>query len=273
MGNNIQIFKNEQFGEIRTVANENNEPLFVANDVATMLGYANPRDAIANHVDEEDKATVAIHDGSQNRNMVVITESGFYSLVLSSKIEKAKKVKKWVTSEVLPSIRKNGGYIVSSEDDTPEIIMARAILVAQETIKKKDEKLKQLEAEKIKIIEETKPCVVFTESVKVSNTNILVRDLAKIITQNGIPIGAQRLYDWFVEKKYLIRHKRWSKSKNKYATYYTPTQASFERDLFWVSERPISNPGETPFTVFTTYVTGKGQIYFVNKFLKQKELV
>lgn len=94
MGNNIQIFKNEQFGEIRTLANENNEPLFVANDVATMLGYANPRDAIANHVDEEDKATVAIHDGSQNRNMVVITESGFYSLVLSSKIEKAKKVKK-----------------------------------------------------------------------------------------------------------------------------------------------------------------------------------
>ena len=174
---------------------------------------------------------------------------------------------------MLPSIRKNGGYIVSSEDDTPEIIMARAILVAQETIKKKDEKLKQLEAEKIKIIEETKPCVVFAESVKVSNTNILVRDLAKIITQNGIPIGAQRLYDWFVEKKYLIRHKRWSKSKNKYATYYTPTQASSERDLFWVSERPISNPGETPFTVFTTYVTGKGQIYFVNKFLKQKELV
>lgn len=111
MGNNIQIFKNEQFGEIRTVANENNEPLFVANDVATMLGYANPRDAIANHVDEEDKATVAIHDGSQNRNMVVITESGFYSLVLSSKIEKAKKVKKWVTSEVLPSIRKNGYYV------------------------------------------------------------------------------------------------------------------------------------------------------------------
>lgn len=157
--------------------------------------------------------------------------------------------------------------------DNPDLIIQLATKLKEERAEKERAILanKQLEADKIKIIEETKPCVVFTESVKVSNTNILVRDLAKIITQNGIPIGAQRLYDWFVEKKYLIRHKRWSKSRNKYVTYYTPTQVSSERDLFWVSERPISNPGETPFTVFTTYVTGKGQIYFVNKFLSNKE--
>lgn len=273
MKDNIQIFKNEQFGEIRTATNSNNEPIFCLSDICNVLKLSNNR-KVKSQLDDDVTLSYPIVDSlGRKQEATFVTEAGLYDVIIRSDSPLAKPIRKWLTSEVMPSIRKTGGYIVSKEDDTPEIIMARAILVAQETIKKKDEKLKQLEAEKIKIIEETKPCVVFTESVKVSNTNILVRDLAKIITQNGIPIGAQRLYDWFVEKKYLIRHKRWSKSKNKYVTYYTPTQASSERDLFWVSERPISNPGETPFTVFTTYVTGKGQIYFVNKFLKQKEFV
>lgn len=115
-------------------------------------------------------------------------------------------------------------------------------------------------------IEEQRPAVVFTESVRVMSTNILIRDLAKIITQNGYKIGEQRLYEWMVKNIYLIRNKRWSKTRNRYMFYYTPTQAAAERKLFWVSERSVSNPGQQPFASVTCYVTGEGQIFFINKF-------
>lgn len=115
-------------------------------------------------------------------------------------------------------------------------------------------------------IEEQRPAVVFTESVRVMSTNILIRDLAKIITQNGYKIGEQRLYEWMVKNNYLIRNKRWSKTRNRYMFYYTPTQAAAERKLFWVSERPVSNPGQRPFASITCYVTGEGQVFFINKF-------
>lgn len=118
--------------------------------------------------------------------------------------------------------------------------------------------------------EEAKPAIIFTESVKVCNTYILIRDLAKIITQNGYKIGERRLYEWMVENNYLIKNKRWSKTNNRYVFYYTPTQSATERQLFWVSERPITNPGQQPFMSFTCYVTGEGQVFFVNKFKNLK---
>ncbi len=112
----LQIFNNPDFGEIRIVERDG-KPWFVGKDIAAALGYSNPRDALAVHVDDEDKATVAIHDGSQNRNMTIISESGVYSLIFSSKLEKAKEFKRWVTAEVLPTIRKQGGYLTPEAAD------------------------------------------------------------------------------------------------------------------------------------------------------------
>lgn len=121
--NELKIFENPEFGAVRTVE-IGGEPWLVGKDVAAALGYSNPRDALGTHVDDEDKATVAIHDGSQNRSMTVINESGLYSLVLSSKLPGARKFRRWVTAEVLPSIRKTGGYALPK--DYPSALRALA---------------------------------------------------------------------------------------------------------------------------------------------------
>lgn len=145
--NEIQIFKNEEFGEVRTLV-VNNEPWFVGNDVASILGYSQTAKAVREHVDTEDKGVSILDTPGGNQQVTIINESGFYSLVLSSKLPTAKKFKRWVTSEVLPAIRKTGGYIATKPDDTPESIMARAVLVAQETMKRQE---RELEAAKERI--------------------------------------------------------------------------------------------------------------------------
>ena len=134
----MTIFKNPAFGEVRTMTMENGQVGFVGKDIATALGYKNTRDALSKHVEEEDKTTVAIRDTGSNyvSQGVLINESGLYSLILSSKLPQAKEFKHWVTSEVLPAIRKNGGYMAVKPEDTPESIMARAVLIAEATIKK-----------------------------------------------------------------------------------------------------------------------------------------
>lgn len=132
------------------------------------------------------------------------------------------------------------------------------------------ERLQLANEDLMKEIEDQKPAVIFTNSVKSSQTNILIRDLAKLITQNGHEIGQQRLYEWMVKNKYLIRHQRFSKSKGKYDNYYTPTQLAAKKKLFWVEEKTISNPGEPVFTKFTCYVTGEGEVYFINVFKNKK---
>lgn len=144
--NELMIFNNPEFGNIRTMERDG-APWFVGKDVAEALGYSNSRDAVSTHVDGEDKATVAFHDGSQNRNMVVINESGLYALVLGSKLPTAKKFKRWVTSEVIPSIRKHGGYINGQENMTPEELMASALLMAQKTLADRDARISTLTVE------------------------------------------------------------------------------------------------------------------------------
>lgn len=139
--NNLQIFKNASFGEVRTIIIDN-EPWFVGKDVASILGYAEPRSAISKKVDAEDKGVAKMETPSGEQKMTIINESGLYSLILSSKLPKAKEFKRWVTSEVLPSIRKNGGYIINQENMTSEELLANAVLVAQRVI---DEKQKQIE--------------------------------------------------------------------------------------------------------------------------------
>lgn len=248
---NLQTFTNEEFGQVRTML-INGEPYFVGKDITDNLGYRNGSRDIERHVDAEDRAEAMVHDGSQHRNMIIINESGLYSLILGSKLPSAKRFKRWVTSEVLPSIRQNGGYIANQENLTPEQIVANALIVAQNIIKQKD-----------KLLEEQKPKVLFADAVSASHTSILVGDLAKLLRQNGIDIGANRLFEWLRENGYLI--------KRKGTDWNMPTQYSMELDLFEITERTVNNPDGSIRTTKTPKVTGKGQQYFINKFLNTED--
>lgn len=251
--NEIQIFKNDSFGAVRTVEVEGT-PYFVGKDVAEILGYSNTRDALARHVDSEDKADVVIHDGSQNRTMAVINESGLYSLILSSKLPKAKEFKHWVTSEILPTIRKHGAYM--TENTLEKALTSPDFLIQLATqLKEEQAQRKALEQR----VEADRPKVLFAEAVETSQTSILVGDLAKLIKQNGVDIGQKRLFAWLRENGYLIKS---GNSTN------MPTQRSMDMKLFEVKERSISNPDGSVRVTKTTKVTGKGQTYFINIFLK-----
>lgn len=254
---NLQIFKNEEFGEIRTVT-VNNEPWFVGKDVANILEYTNTAKAIRDHIDEEDKLTERIVLSGQNREVIVINESGLYSLILSSKLPTAKKFKHWVTSEILPTIRKTGGYVSNDDmfintylpfaDDQTKLLFKSTL----ETVKKLNKK-----------IEEDKPKVLFANAVETAQNSILIGDLAKLIKQNGVNIGQKRLFDWMRENGYLIKN---GTSKN------MPTQKAMDLKLFEIKERTVNNPDGSVRITKTTKVTGKGQSYFINKFLVRKEV-
>ena len=257
--NNIEIFKNEEFGEIRMVM-VNNEPYFVGKDIASILGYSNSSKAVSTHVDDEDKILKMIAH-SQNGNMVktqtaLINESGLYSLILSSKLPNAKKFKRWVTSDVLPSIRKHGAYM--TDDTLEKALTSPDFLIKLATeLKKEKEQRKTLE-EKVK---KDKPKVVFADAVSSSKTSILVGELSKLLKQNGINIGQNRLFNWLRENDYLI--------KRKGTDYNMPTQKSMDMKLFEIKESTHLSCNGVNVTTKTPKVTGKGQQYFINKFLNK----
>lgn len=257
--NELTIFKDERFGEVRTITIEG-EPWFVGKDVAMVLGYTNTRDAIRKHVDDEDKNTVAICDGtSGNPNQAIINESGLYSLILSSKLPQAKEFKRWVTSTILPAIRKTGGYIAGEEHMDDDQLLAQAVLVAQ---RKLEERTAQLEAANAQI-EEDRPKVLFANAVAASHTSILVGELSKILTQNGVKnMGQNRLFEWFRNNGYLMKT---GSSKN------MPTQFSAEKGLFEIKETTKVDPNGSVRVMKTPKVTGVGQQYFVNLFLRETE--
>lgn len=252
--NDLKIWENPEFGELRIV-DMNGEPWMVGKDVAQALGYSNPRKALADHVDQEDKLQgdgVTIRDSiGREQTATLINESGLYSLVLSSKLPGAKRFRRWVTNEVLPSIRKDGGYIKTAPGMTDADIMAKAILLAQKTI----------EGQKAQIDEMT-PKALFADAVSASSTSILVGDLAKLIRQNGMDIGQNRLFDWLRNNGYLIRAKGMS--------WNMPTQRSMDLGLFEVKETSITHSDGHISVNKTVKVTGKGQIYFVNKLVPKK---
>lgn len=235
-------FENKQ---VRTLVIDD-EPYFVGKDVAVILGYKNTRDALGKHVDKEDKNTVAIHDGIGNPNKTVINESGLYSLILSSQLTTAKKFKHWVTSEVLPTIRQKGVYNVSLDKNS----IAEMLLEAGHQLKEANTTIEQM-----------KPKAMFADAVKASDTSILVGELAKILKQNGINIGQNRLFAWLREKGYLINANR--------SDHNMPTQKSLELGLFEIKERTFQNPDGSTKITKTPKITGKGQQYFINKFLGQ----
>lgn len=255
--NNIQVFESPEFGEIRTML-INDEPWFVGKDIANVLGYSNPQKAVRDHVDEEDKGVNEMDTPGGKQTFVVINESGLYSLIMSSKLPTAKRFKRWVTSEVLPSIRKNGGYIAGQETMSDDELMAKALLVAQNKIAERDAIIQRQQMR----IEADRPKAVFADAVSASRNSILIRDLAKMICQNGYKIGQNRLFDWMRDNGYLIKH---GSSRN------LPKQKYIEQGLFEIKETTIVDGSGFNKTKTTTKVTGKGQIYFVNKFLGKKE--
>lgn len=259
----LQIFKNNEFGQVRVITKEN-ETWFVGKDVAEILGYKDTADALKKHVDEADKELIKVGEiptlKISNFGAYIINESGLYSLVLSSKLPTAKKFKHWVTSEVLPQIRQTGGYIPTDDNDTDEDIMAKALLIAHKKIELKD---KALAAKERQLIEQ-QPKVIFADSVQASKTSILVGELAKIIKQNGHDIGGVRLFSWLREKGYLI--------KRKGTDYNMPTQKAMELGLFEIKETAISHSDGHISVNKTPKVTGKGQIYFVTKFRESKAM-
>ncbi|QEY34653.1 hypothetical protein FL966_06060 [Caproiciproducens galactitolivorans] len=254
--NDLQIFKNQEFGSIRVIE-INNEPYFVGKDVAEILGYTNTPKAIRDHVDDEDKLTERFVLSGQNREVICINESGLYSLILSSKLPTAKKFKHWVTSEVIPSIRKHGLY---ATPDTAEKILNDPdfLITALTELKKEREQRKALEGK----VEADKPKVLFADAVATSESPMLIGELAKVLKQNGVDIGEKRLFEWMRENGYLI--------KRKGTDYNAPTQKSMEMGLFRVKETAITHSDGHVTVNRTTKVTGKGQQYFINKFLGEK---
>ena len=250
--NDIQVFNNPEFGEIRTVE-INNEPWFVGKDVADILGYSNPRDAISKHVDDEDKGVANCDTLGGRQTLSIINESGLYSLVLSSKLPTAKKFKRWVTSEVLPSIRKHGAYMTPETLEKMVLTPDFGIRLLTE-LKAEQDKRKALEA----TVEEQKPHVLFSNAVSASKTTILIGALAKLLKQNGINIGQNRLFEWLRQNGFLIKH---GDNRN------MPTQKAMEMGLFEVKESCHLNSNGCNVITKTTVVTGKGQCYFINRFL------
>ena len=247
--NEVQLFNFENH-EVRSVL-INSEPWFIGKDVADVLGYSNSRKAMADHVDDEDKEVLTSRnvtlENIPNRGITVVNESGLYSLILSSKLPSAKKFKRWVTSEVLPALRKTGQYQV--KELSGQELMAKALIEAQSVLAAKD-----------KQIEEMKPKALFADAVATSHTSILVGELAKILKQNGIDMGQKRLFAWLRENGYLI--------KRKGTDYNMPTQKAMDLGLFEIKEGSYVNGSGVNITTKTPKVTGKGQQYFINKFLQ-----
>ena len=249
--NEITIFNNEEFGTIRAIERDG-EPWFLGKDVADILGYSNSRKALSDHLDEEDKNTVTIRDGiSGNPNKTIINESGVYALIFGSKLPKAKEFKRWVTSEVLPSIRKKGIYMTDSKAYdllNNENSLADLLLQAGEQLKQKNI-----------IIEEMRSKAIFADAVSASNQTILVGELAKILRQNGIVgMGQNRLFEILRNRGYLIKGNRSDKNM--------PTQRSLEMGLLEIKETAVTHSDGHVTVNKTPKVTGKGQQYFINLF-------
>ena len=248
--NDIQIFNNPDFGEVRTLE-ENGAVLFCGSDVARALGYNRPADAVTAHCKGSVIRRLPTAGGTQD--VKFIPESDLYRLVFSSKLPTAEKFTDWVTSEVLPTIRRHGMY---ATPDTVEKMLADpdTTIKLLETIKQERAARLALEAK----AEADKPKIIFADAVSASHTSILVGDLAKLLRQNGVEIGQNRLFSFLREKGYLCSQGE---------RYNLPTQRSMDRGWFQVKETTINQPNGSVRITRTVKVTGKGQQYFINLFL------
>lgn len=247
----LQIFSNPEFGKIRTIQ-QGEKTLFCASDIARSLGYSNPNKAVNDHCRAITKCSTPISGKMQDINF--IPEGDVYRLIVHSKLPSAEKFEHWVFDTVLPSIRKNGGYISGQGTLSDVELMAKAVLVAQRTI---DEKNRVIEQQRQKI-EADRPKTIFADAVSTSKSSILIGDLAKLICQNGYQIGQKRLFQWMRDNGYLMKTG---------SSYNMPMQRYVQQGLFEIKESNVQNPDGSIRITRTTKVSGKGQLYFVNKFL------
>lgn len=250
--NNLQVF-NYNGNEVRTIQKDG-EPWWVLKDVCGILGISKYRDT-ASRLDEDERGSVRVDTPGGEQEMTVVNESGLYNVILRSDKPEAKPFRKWVTSEVLPSIRKHGAYMTPQKIEEA-LLNPDTIIKLATNLKAEREKRMELERQ----AEKDKPLVTFANSVSVAKASILVGELAKLLKQNGVDMGQNRLFTWMRENGYLISRKG--------ADYNMPTQRSMEMELFEIKLTTISHgDGHTSLNK-TPKVTGKGQIYFINLFLK-----
>lgn len=243
--NQIKIFENPEFGKVRT-ALLNDEPMFCLGDVCKALGIAQAS-KVKERLSEKGVHSIPTLTAGGEQRLLYINESNLYKAIFHSRKESAERFTDWVTSEVLPSIRKSGGYIAGQEQMTDSELMAKALLVAQKQIEERNAQ-----------IERMKPKEIFADAVAASHTSILIGELAKLLKQNGVKTGRRRLFTWMRDNGYLIKG---GSSRN------MPTQKGMELGLFEIKETTINNPDGSIKISRTTKVTGKGQQYFINKFL------
>ncbi len=256
--NNVQFFNNPQFGQIRASIDENGNPLFCLVDICKALNLTNPT-MVAQKLDEEERPKL---DLGRQGETTFITESGLYTVILRSDSLLAKPMQKWVTSEVLPAIRKHGGYLTQKKIEevlfNPDTIIRLATDLKNE--RARSAALKAKADEQSKSLQEAAPKVLFADSVMTSKTSVLIRDLAKILRQNGVKIGQNRLFAWLRDNHYLCTQGE---------SYNQPTQYSMELGLFEIKKNVINQPDGTVFVTETTKASPRGQVYFVNKFLNE----
>ena len=251
--NNLQIFNNDQFGQIRTTVKDG-APLFVAADVCRALEISKYRDAVS-RLDEDERGSFEVDTPGGTQKMTAVTESGLYSLVLGSRKPEAKAFKRWITHEVLPTIRQTGGYV----SDEQQFVNTYLPFADASTKALFGQTLAQLRAANEQL-EQQKPKVLFADAVSAAHTSILVGELAKLLKQNGVDIGQHRLFQYLRENGYLI--------KRRGSDYNMPTQYAMERGWFEIKETAITHGDGHTSVNKTPKVTGKGQQYFINLFLK-----
>lgn len=240
--NDIQVFENSEFGKIRAMRDENGEPMFVAKDVCAALSIA---PTAASRLDEDEKGLRLTQTPGGEQNVLLVTEPGFYRLVLKSRKSEAKAFQRWVTHEVLPALRRDGGYMVA-RDETPEQTMARAVLLAQATIDRQKSRIAELE-----------PKALFADAVAASDGTCLVGELAKMMRQNGLTVGQNRLFAMLREDGYL---------GNVGGNRNVPTQRAMDLGLFRIKETAVTHSDGHVTINRTPKVTGKGQIYFIKRY-------
>ena len=256
MGQQVETYTSTEFGSIRAFNGEDGEPWFVASDIAKTLGY---RDAekMTRRLDDDEKGTRSVGTPGGDQQMTVITEAGLYTAILGSKVEGAQRFKRWVTHEVLPSIRKHGGYLAGQEQMTPEQMVLASMRYLESKISEQqatiDDQAGQLEAQK--------PKVLFADAVGASDGTCLVGELAKMLTQAGYTVGQNRLFRQLRDDGFLGKV---GQNRN------VPLQRWLEQGLFRIKETAITHPDGHVTLNRTTKVTGKGQRYLIDYYTKGK---
>lgn len=252
--NELKLFENPEFGSVRTIE-INNEPWFVMKDVCSALGLTTKH--ISDRLDEDEVNQIPLTDSIGREQLTyIVNEPGMYALVLRSDKPKAKDFKRWITHDVIPSIRKHGAYMTA--DTIKKAMQSPDFIIQLATeLKAEQEKNRQLESK----IEADKPKTVFADAVSVSHTSILIGDLAKLIRQNGCEIGQKRLFQWMRDNGYLMKSG---------SSYNMPTQYSMERGWFEIKETTVTHSDGHTTISKTPKVTGRGQIYFINLFVGKR---